>query len=145
LKILLLQFQNKSFVISKFVFQLQAIKVIIKRIYKSVWEYKEKYPIPAVTGPRQSCKTTLLKAFLPNYRYLSLENPDAQYFVFNDPNGFLIEYNDEEISDELQQAPALFSYIQTLVDSRANKMVGFILSGSQNFHLICRITQSLEG
>lgn len=38
-----------------------------------------------------------------------------------------------------------FSYLQTLVDSRPDRMGGFILSGSQNFHLMERITQSLAG
>jgi predicted AAA+ superfamily ATPase len=48
-----------------------------------------KYPILAVTGPRQSGKTTLLKNMLPGYRYVSLENTDNRYFAERDPNGFL--------------------------------------------------------
>jgi predicted AAA+ superfamily ATPase len=87
--------------------------VINRHIYKAIREYQSKYPILAVTGPRQSGKTTLLKTLFPDYRYVSLENPDARDFALRDPNGFLAEYNDFMIFDEVQQAPALFSYLQT--------------------------------
>jgi len=121
------------------------MNVINRHIYKAIREYQTKYPILALTGPRQSGKTTLLKSLFPDYRYVSLENPDARDFALKDPNGFLSEYDDQMIFDEVQQAPALFSYLQTLVDSRPDRMSGFILSGSQNFHLMERITQSLAG
>jgi uncharacterized protein len=121
------------------------MNVINRHIYKAIREYQDKYPILALTGPRQSGKTTLLKKLFPDYRYVSLENPDARDFALKDPNGFLAEYDDQMIFDEIQQAPAIFSYLQTLVDSRPDRMGGFILSGSQNFHLMERITQSLAG
>lgn len=121
------------------------MNVINRHIYKALREYQNKYPILALTGPRQSGKTTLLKQLFPDYRYVSLENPDARDFALKDPNGFLAEYNDQMIFDEVQRAPAIFSYLQTLVDSRPDRMGGFILSGSQNFHLMERITQSLAG
>lgn len=102
------------------------------------------YPVIAVTGPRQSGKTTLLKNMFSDYRYVSLENPDTRSFAEQDPNGFLALYNQKVIFDEVQNVPTLFSYIQTLVDE--SKMMGqFILSGSQNFNLMKNITQSLAG
>ena len=103
-----------------------------------------KYPILALTGPRQSGKTTLLRAILPEYRYVSLENPDNRSYATDDPVGFLKEYNVQVIFDEVQRAPVLFSYLQTIVDN-SGQMGQFILSGSQNFHLLERITQSLTG
>lgn len=39
------------------------------------------YPILAITGPRQSGKTTLLKELFPDYTYVSLENPDIRSFA----------------------------------------------------------------
>lgn len=105
---------------------------------------KDKYPIIALTGPRQSGKTTLLKNIFADYRYISLENPDVRAFANEDPNGFLREYDDKVIFDEVQRVPLLFSYLQSIVDS-SNKMGQFILSGSQNFHLMQGITQSLAG
>ncbi|MGB3589123.1 MAG: ATP-binding protein [Tunicatimonas sp.] len=98
----------------------------------------------AITGPRQSGKTTLLKHILPDYQYVSLENPDYQSFATEDPVGFLKTYDQRVIFDEVQRVPTLFSYLQTIVDQR-QQMGQFVLSGSQNFHLLERITQSLAG
>jgi len=103
-----------------------------------------KYPIIALTGPRQSGKTTLLKSLLANYEYVSLENPDNRYFADNDPNGFLLRYSSKVIIDEAQRVPHLFSYLQTKVDD-SGEMGQYVLSGSQNFHLMKEITQSLAG
>ncbi len=75
---------------------------------------------------------------------MSLENPDNRSYATDDPVGFLKEYNTQVIFDEVQRAPALFSYLQTIVDN-SGQMGQFILSGSQNFHLLERITQSLAG
>lgn len=102
------------------------------------------YPILAITGPRQSGKTTLLKELFPEYRYVSLENTDERFFAEEDPNGFLAKYDGLVIFDEVQRVPTLFSYLQTKVDA-SGLMGQFILSGSQNFHLLERITQSLAG
>lgn len=104
----------------------------------------KQYPILAVTGPRQSGKTTLLKTLFPDYEYVSLENPDNRSFAKEDPNGFLQQYAGNTIFDEVQRVPELFSYLQTAVDG-SGKMGQYILSGSQNFHLIKHITQSLAG
>ena len=103
-----------------------------------------KYPIIALTGPRQSGKTTVLKMAFPDYRYLNLENPDIRDFAEKDPNGFLKEYSEKVIFDEIQRVPHLFSYLQGIVDE-SGMMGQFILSGSQNFHLMQSITQSLAG
>src|SRR5690606_24296899 len=104
----------------------------------------EQYPILAVTGPRQSGKTTLLKTLFPDYVYVSLENPDQRSFAKEDPNGFLKQYANKTILDEVQRVPELFSYLQTAVDG-SGLMGQYILSGSQNFHLLRQITQSLAG
>ena len=117
----------------------------IKRAIKSgIDEYLSKYPVITLTGPRQSGKTTFLKNEFPEYRYVNLENPDTRNFASTDPNAFLKLYDKYVIFDEVQRVPQLFSYIQALVDE--SKIMGqFILSGSQNFHLLQNITQSLAG
>jgi len=102
------------------------------------------YPIIALTGPRQSGKTRLLRTHFPEYTYLSLEDPDLKEFATRDTKGFLQKYNDKIIFDEVQNVPVLFSYLQGIVD--LNHVMGqFILSGSQNFQLLENITQSLAG
>lgn len=106
--------------------------------------YKKKYPILALTGPRQSGKTTFLKTQFKDYQYVNLENLDIRTFALEDPNSFLKQYDKYVIFDEVQRAPQLFSYLQTKVDTD-NIMGQYILSGSQNFHLMQNITQSLAG
>lgn len=118
---------------------------VVKRvILEGIKQGLAQYPILAITGPRQSGKTTLLREYFSDYVYVSLENPDIRRFATNNPNQFLAEYNNKVILDEVQQAPELFSYLQTKVDE--DKIMGlYILSGSHNFQLMERITQSLAG
>ncbi|OGT67268.1 MAG: AAA family ATPase [Gammaproteobacteria bacterium RIFCSPHIGHO2_12_FULL_45_9] len=102
------------------------------------------YPVVALTGPRQSGKTTLVEHLFANKRYVSLEDPDNRAFARQDPRAFLKQYQGGGIIDEAQYVPDLFSYIQTHVDK--SKQPGeFILTGSQNFLLLENISQSLAG
>jgi predicted AAA+ superfamily ATPase len=117
---------------------------ITREIKKNVDQLIDKYPIIAITGPRQSGKTTFLKSTFPEYEYINLENPDNREFATEDPNGFLKRYSGKTIIDEVQRVPSLFSYLQSKVDED-NIMGHYILSGSQNFHLMQNITQSLAG
>lgn len=119
-------------------------KFITRTITKVIRKQQTKYPILAITGPRQSGKTTLLRHIFKDYTYVSLENPDMRSFASGDPKGFLKKYDSNVIFDEVQRVPELFSYIQTIVDE-SQKMGQFILSGSQNFHLLNSITQTLAG
>jgi predicted AAA+ superfamily ATPase len=117
---------------------------IDRQVVDVIISQKNKFPILVLTGPRQSGKTTLLKELFHDYRYISLESPDVRLFAENDPHGFLTEYDNRVILDEVQRVPQLFSYLQTRVDE--SKIMGqYILSGSQNFHLLNSITQTLAG
>ncbi|MCY1522241.1 hypothetical protein D9M68_570860 [compost metagenome] len=120
-------------------------KMFVKRQIENIIKAQQsKFPVLAITGPRQSGKTTLLKELFTDYQYVSLENLNIRAFATDDPVGFLKEYSGKTILDEVQRVPSLFSYIQTTVDE--NKQMGqFILSGSQNFQLLTNITQSLAG
>lgn len=118
--------------------------LINREIADAIRTLSGKYPVLAVTGPRQSGKTTLLKSIFSDYEYVNLENPDIRMFAETDTNGFLQKYGKYVIIDEAQRVPVLFSYLQTLVDD-SGLMGQFILSGSQNFHLMRNITQSLAG
>jgi len=104
----------------------------------------EQYPVVTVTGPRQSGKTTLVKAAFPKWAYVSLEEPDVWEFALTDPRGFIEAYPEGVILDEAQRAPDLFSYIQTHVDEIGKEGV-YILTGSFNFGLMEGISQSLAG
>lgn len=118
---------------------------MIKRILShKLKELAGKYPVVTLTGPRQSGKTTLVKAVFPDYRYVSFEDPDTRHYVSEDPRGFLEEYDKQVIVDEAQRVPDFFSYLQSHTDQQ-NETGQFILTGSQHFLLSERISQSLAG
>ena len=102
------------------------------------------FPLVTITGPRQSGKTTLAKAIFPDKPYISLEDPDIRLSALEDPRSFLERFPDGGVLDEVQRCPELLSYLQTFVD-RDGRMGLFILTGSQQFGLMSRITQSLAG
>ncbi len=98
----------------------------------------------SVVGPRQSGKTTLLKALFPLHQYVNLEDPDTLEKIRLDPKGFFGPIDRKWIIDEAQEYPELFSFLLGLID--ANKVKGqYVLSGSQNFALLNNISQSLAG
>ncbi|HQO08785.1 MAG TPA: ATP-binding protein [Clostridiales bacterium] len=107
-------------------------------------ELSRKFPVIAVTGPRQSGKTTLAKLTFPEYKYVSLEDRDNREFASTDPRTFLSQYKGGSIIDEIQKCPDLLSYIQTHTDK--NKMPGeFIITGSENLLMAQSISQTLAG
>jgi hypothetical protein len=102
------------------------------------------YPVVTILGPRQAGKTTLARGELPGYAYCSLETPETRHFAAADPKGFLQQFKDRVILDEIQRAPELLSYIQAIVDS--NRLNGqFVLTGSHQLALGEAIAQSLAG
>jgi hypothetical protein len=103
----------------------------------------QKFQVITLTGPRQSGKTTLVRAAFPALPYVSLEEPDIRQIALTDPRGFLSNYPAGAILDEIQNTPELFSYIQTIVDE--DRKTQFILTGSSNFLLMEKISQTLAG
>jgi predicted AAA+ superfamily ATPase len=98
----------------------------------------------AITGPRQSGKTTLSKSLFPDKPYITLENPNDRNLALQDPVGFISAFPHGAILDEAQKAPELFSYLQGILDDKDEKGK-FILTGSNNFLLLESISQSLAG
>jgi predicted AAA+ superfamily ATPase len=118
---------------------------MIKRVIADkIKQMAAKMPIISITGPRQSGKTTLAKAVFPKHTYVNLESPDVYEDAKSDPRSFLTQHKHGLIIDEAQKMPELFSYIQTISDEN-NKLGEFIITGSQNFLLSEKISQSLAG
>ncbi len=103
------------------------------------------YPVVTVTGPRQSGKTTLARAAFPDYAYVSLETPSERELAREDPLAFLARFAQRgAILDEIQRAPELPSYLQSIVDE--DPAPGrFLLTGSQSLTLLAGVSQSLAG
>jgi uncharacterized protein len=103
------------------------------------------FPVLLVTGARQVGKTTFLKHLSAGKRtYVTMDDPRALDLARNDPPLFLQRYPPPLLIDEIQYAPELFPYLKMIVDkNRAPNQ--FWLTGSQQFHLMRGISESLAG
>jgi len=118
--------------------------MIVRSIAPVLQKAAGEYPVVTVTGPRQAGKTTLVRMVFPRHAYVSLEDPELRNFALEDPRGFLDQFAGKVILDEVQRTPDLFSYIQGRVDED-DTPGRYILSGSQNFLLHHRVSQTLAG
>ncbi len=118
--------------------------MIYRKLTTTLQRLAKTFPVIAITGPRQSGKTTLAKAVFADKPYITLEDPAERAFALEDPKGFLHRFRDGAIFDEAQRWPDLFSYLQGMVDEEP--IPGkFILTGSQQFGLLAGVSQSLAG
>jgi predicted AAA+ superfamily ATPase len=118
--------------------------MITRSAEKELLNLARQFKSVALLGPRQSGKTTLAKMAFPDKQYVSFENPDIRRFALDDPRGFLEQFPDGAILDEIQRTPEIFSYLQEILDNQ-KKSGSFILTGSNNFELQENISQSLAG
>ena len=117
--------------------------MIARHLKDKLIEVSRYFPVITISGPRQSGKTTLIRDAFPDLPYQLLESPDKKALIMSDPRAFLAQFPKGAILDEVQNIPELFSYLQGIVDDNPEKK--FILSGSQNFLLLEKITQTLAG
>ncbi len=118
--------------------------MIKRQLTKKLKEIAGKFPAVTLIGPRQSGKTTLVKAAFPDKQYVSLEDPDIREFARTDPKGFLSGYKGGAIFDEIQRVPDILSYLQSIIDD-SDKSGQFILTGSQNILVSEKFSQTLAG
>ncbi len=104
----------------------------------------EKYPVVTLLGPRQSGKTTLVRAAFPHRPYVNMEDSDHRSLASLDPKSFMEKYPQGAILDEVQRTPHLLSHIQVRVDEADQKGM-FILTGSHQAELHSAVSQSLAG
>ena len=116
------------------------IKRQIEQVVRDMVPY---FKVITITGPRQSGKTTLCKQLFPDYEYVNLEDMSVREQAAIDPKAFLSSYTSGVIIDEAQNFPELFSYLQVISDAHPDRR--YIITGSSNFSLLERITQSLAG
>ncbi len=106
----------------------------------------KQFPSLIITGPRQSGKTTLLKhLFSKNHSYVSMDDPALRLMATEEPDIFFQNYKPPIIIDEIQYAPQLLSHIKIMIDKKRSKAGQFLLTGSQVFPLMARVSESLAG
>jgi len=118
--------------------------MIAREIVDELKRAAAEYPVVTLLGPRQSGKTTLARMTFPDKPWVSLEDPDVRMAAEADPRGFLGQYPDGAILDEVQRLPTLLSYLQGVVDRKGGKG-RFILTGSHQPRLHEAVSQSLAG
>lgn len=118
--------------------------MIPREISQEINLLKEEFRVLTVIGPRQAGKTTLCRHAFPEYRYVSLEDPDTRRWAIDDPRSFLKTYDKKVILDEIQRTPEIISYLQGIVDQSSEK-AQFVLTGSNQLALSAAVSQSLAG
>jgi len=116
-----------------------------RTIENAVRSISDTFPVLVLTGPRQVGKTTLLQSMAEKGRkYVALDNPTDRALAKTEPELFLQRYQPPVIIDEVQYATELFDYIKIYADTQ-KKCGDFWLTGSQTFHLMENVTESLAG
>ena len=116
-----------------------------RTIASKVEELHRFFPCVMLTGARQVGKSTLLRRLLPEgMQYVSLDDELMLSRAKEDPVGFLSEMGSPLCIDEVQYEPRLLRAIKTKVDV-TGEPGQYWLTGSQRFHLMQGVSESLAG
>ena len=119
--------------------------MIKRKAYAALMRLAEQFPVIAITGPRQSGKSTLTKYAFPDKKYVSFDDKNIRELAKSNPGDFLKAFPDGVIIDEAQKVPEIFDAIKLIID-RSDYVPGkYILTGSSQFRLKQNITDSLAG
>ena len=119
--------------------------MIERKAYASLMRLAEQFPVVAITGPRQSGKSTLTKYAFPDKKYISFDDKNLRELAKSNPGDFLKAFPDGVIIDEAQKVPEIFDAIKLIIDKNAYTPGKYILTGSSQFRLKQNITDSLAG
>ncbi|MCM1404787.1 MAG: ATP-binding protein [Prevotella sp.] len=111
---------------------------------KTIERVQQAFPCVVITGPRQVGKTTMLQNKVADFAYVTCDDYSILETAQNNPSMFLNIFQPPLIIDELQYAPNILHGIKKYVDETKRKGQIFI-TGSQSFHLMANVTESLAG
>lgn len=105
----------------------------------------KQFPAIAISGPRQSGKSTLLQKIFNGFQYITFDDPLIREKAISDPKNFLDDLKEPVIIDEIQYVPEILSYLKIAIDQNRRRKGRFLLTGSQQFNLIKNLGDSLAG
>ena len=101
-------------------------------------------PVVALLGPRQSGKSTLVRALAPDRAYVTLDEEPMLRTAREDPIGFIAALPTRVTLDEVQRAPGLLLAIKVAVD-RDRRPGRFLLTGSAQTQMLPHVAHELVG
>lgn len=105
----------------------------------------QQFPVLLLAGPRQVGKTTLLEHIRePSRRYVTLDDPILRDLANEEPALFLQRFAPPVLIDEIQYALKLLPHIKIAVDQQ-RRCGMFWLTGSQQFHMMKGVSETLAG
>ncbi len=121
------------------------MRYLNRQIEESLQRAVQQFPVVALTGPRQAGKSTLLQHLFPGADYFTFDDPVLRRQAKDDPGLFMQNVPAGAVLDEMQYVPELLPYVKIRVDRNRNKKGQLILTGSQIFHLMAGLTETLAG
>ncbi len=121
------------------------MKYLHRRIEPLLRHAADQFAVLALTGPRQAGKSTLLQNLFPHYTFFTFDDPVLRKQAKDDPGLFLQNVPPHSVLDEVQYVPELLPYVKIRVDRNRQEKGQFILTGSQVFHLMTGLTETLAG
>lgn len=113
--------------------------------YNRIAEATKTRPVVLLTGIRQAGKSSLLQRIFPDAEYVTLDKVLLAEEAEQNPTTFLNRFKNQVIIDEVQYAPSLFRQLKVKVDENRQLKGKWILTGSQQFSLMEKISESLAG
>lgn len=123
------------------------MEYIKRAMSETLRELHDIFPVITLTGPRQSGKTTLSRHLYPEKPYINMENIQTSMLFRENPVGYLNGFTEGVIIDEAQLEPEIFRALQVVVDEDRFKGIDrkFIITGSSNFSIMAKISESMAG
>lgn len=131
------------------------MKLLRRHAAAQVKRLLEVFPVVALTGARQTGKSTLAQVLIQDLggTYLTLDDPAVLARALEDPQGFVARRDGPLVIDEVQRAPDLLPAIKLAVDRDRWAALGgdaepgarYILTGSANVLRMRSTTESLAG
>lgn len=122
------------------------MKYVTRTAESLIATYLKDFPVVGVTGPRQSGKSTMLNHLLgASYRYVTFDDYHTTEWFNTDPVGFMDEFSNRVVFDEVQVVPDIFKHIKNAVDRDRRRCGKFVLTGSSQFAFLKGVSESLAG